>query len=233
MNAVPSHARGAVAGLARNIFTGILAGALCGALSALSGFPLIAQAGHSVPNPKAYWNCRPDDGSAPDESCLRITKAGNGWDASRKARFDAAVSVWSTNTDFDPQLGTQNLRQAFVDRHPPQNCGGNFDPTEFAVTCVLFDYSPATYDRVADADVYFNTTGWVWNVNLAADLTKVDFYGVSVHELGHFLFLRDLLGGECGPVGDRHTMCGAVTKAETHQLRTLGADDINAANSVY
>jgi hypothetical protein len=233
VGAVSTHAQAGVGALARNILTAILAGGLCGALLALSGFPMIALAGHSVPNPKAYWNCSPHDGSAPDESCLRITKAGNGWDASRKARFDAAVSVWSTNTDFDPQLGSQNLRQAFVDRHPPQNCGGNFDPAEYAVTCVLFDVSPVTYHRVADADVYFNTAGWAWNVNLAADLTKVDFYGVSVHELGHFLYLKDLPGAACGPVGDRHTMCGAATKAETHQFRTLTNDDITAADSVY
>lgn len=73
----------------------------------------------------------------------------------------------------------------------------------------------------------------MWNVNLAADLTKVDFYGVAVHELGHFLSLLDLGAGQCGPVGDRYTMCGAVNKAETNQLRNLETDDINAANSVY
>ncbi len=222
---VAGLARADPLGLVMQLALAALVGVLIGML--LTGFvPSSVLAHHSVPNPKHYWDCDLD--GVPDDTCVRITMAGNGWDLARTNRFTSAVNQWSNNTRFDPYLGPGNLREAFVDRAPA--CGP-FNGA-YAGVCRLTEFKQ-TYYRMADADVYFNTAGHQWNTALAADLTKADFQGVAVHELGHFVRLIDLSAANCGPAGDRYTMCGAVTKAETFQLRDLEQDDKTSANNVY
>lgn len=209
----------------RAVALGVLAGLQAGLVAALILFPPQASANHSVPNPKYFWDCNLD--GLPDESCVRITMAGNGWDAARQARFTSAVNEWSGRTDFDPYLGSGNLRDAFVDRAGCQAFNG-----AYAITCRLTQWT-GTFYRMADADVYFNTNGFQWNTAVAADLTKADFQGVAVHELGHFVRLIDLAAANCGPDLDPYTMCGAADKADTFRIRDLETDDINGTNSVY
>lgn len=219
----PEHPPGALQIVLAAFLSAIVA---TGAVASLLG-PEPVLATHSVPSPRIFWDCNVD--GQPDESCARITMAGTGWDSARQARFTSAVSQWSANTDFDPYLGSGNLRQAFVAGQPA--CGA-FTSGEYAVTCVWIIWVNPHY-RIGDADVWFNTAGWVWNTGSAANLARVDFQGVAVHEIGHFLYLIDLSAANCGPVGDRYTMCGAATKAETFQVRDLEQDDKNAANTVY
>ncbi len=59
------------------------------------------------------------------------------------------------------------------------------------------------------------------------DPGEVSFEGVLVHELGHWVYLKDL---NCNP---GVTMCNQMTEQGTYDAGTLATDDINAANSVY
>lgn len=183
----------------------------------------VSFAGHTVPNPLVYWDCSLQ--GQPDESCVRITMAGGGWDANRQARFTEAVGHWQT-TDFDPYVGAGNLREAFVQGNPSCKAFNG----AYAVTCIPIQWD-VNHWRITDANVWFNTAGFNWNTAIGADFNKADFRGVATHEVGHFLFLNDTAA--CGPVGDRYTMCGSATLAETFQVRDLETDDKNSANTVY
>lgn len=192
-----------------------------GSLSAVS-------ATHSVPSPLYFWDS--NNNGTPDTTALFATASGT-WTTLQMTQLDAAAAQWRGNTSFDIQdNGVPSNHNVYVDgRTGP--CLGSWPVGTFAVTCrnvqPRFDYY-----RIVDDDTYFNTTAPnhpTWNFSSAQILNAADLRGFLTHELGHWVRLVDL--SQCGnPIA---TMCGFFTNPQSFDARTLSADDVAAANTVY
>jgi hypothetical protein len=107
-------------------------------------------------------------------------------------------------------------------------------------TPIYFQQDPTviSHFRITAADVFFNPNS---DTPYSFDPTGVpaghrDFQGVATHEIGHWLRLVDVQGSDPGCIhnNQRDTMCGTFySEADSFFARTLTADDISSANTVY
>lgn len=213
-------------------------------LLALSA-PAPAVAGHSVPNPKIWWDVDDDGIVDLTDGDRWILRVGLQWNASKETSADLAADAWRDNSDFDPSFTTSTFSVATIrvdGQFPNSACGSGFSDGDVMVTCTRFDIE-ATFWDIFDSDIGVDLTpgvggGLVWEwANVAPGPGEISFRGVATHEIGHVLLLNDLYGGtDCDATPT--TMCGAANAgvdvgALTWELRTLASDDISSANSVY
>lgn len=193
-----------------------------------------ANANHSVPNPRHFYDEDNDGIAEASDSDPAFQKLGNGWDIPKEQRYKESLDAWRLNTDFNPTLAVAAVNGLYVDGRNPVNCTtmtwaqlGN----PAGVTCQNEDFIVNHFD-IIQSWVYLNTGIGVWWTGVSnAPAGQVDLRGVMTHELGHTVLLLDLYGGGNCPPGP--TMCGSVTVDQTSALRSLASDDIGAANLVY
>ena len=80
---------------------------------------------------------------------------------------------------------------------------------------------------IAEADIAFNGQDFGWDTTGGGGWS-VDTQSIASHEMGHFLGLGDLYGGECW---DDQTMCGVYGGGTGP--RTLSSDDIAGVCALY
>lgn len=200
--------------------------ALTVVLSIATASPAVAS--HSLPNVPRYWDCN-NDGLA-DDGCVKGYKAGTGWGAFNNAGWQWGFDQWSDNTDFDPQAYTSGQAVYVDDRATCLTEGdGHLSGTNIlAITCTTATWRFDSYWDIGTAKIYFNPdVAFHSGPTLPPPPGTYSFHGVLTHELGHWVFLRDL---SCDP---GPTMCGTANLSETYDISTLATDDINAANAVY
>ena len=197
---------------------------------ALSGAVNTAVGSHSLPSDPTYWDCNVD-GFA-DDTCVRGYRAGTGWNSARIARFNEAFAEWSGDTDFDPVASTTG-QAVYVNNN---GCVADWSPYPFvilAAVCVSKVWRLDSYYRLTGTYTYFNPVladvglSW-WTGAGAPNPNTIHFGGTLVHELGHWVYLKDL-GCAAGV-----TMCNtSESEMDTFDQFSLETDDKNAANSVY
>jgi hypothetical protein len=183
--------------------------------------PASAQASHSVPSPKWWWDHDNDGVVDPADRAPGLCKAGT-WTSAQSARITEAIATWNAGTDFKPALVGCGRNQIYVD-------GTGSFAGEWGYTDVWYTIR-ATYVDIHETDVFLNSNvGWYWLADPQPPLAQnmVSGKGVLTHELGHVILLKDL---SCSPGA---TMCGTASAFETKFLSTLTADDVAAANAVY
>jgi hypothetical protein len=147
--------------------------------------------------------------------------------------------IWRTNTDFDPIENTISGQNVYRDRY--SSCiPGTWEPDGpgeglvLAVVCRSHVWDPiGEWWRLTNTPTYFNHRmvdfglEWFYGSGLPPNQNQVHFGGVAVHEMGHWVRLKDL---GCNPGA---TMCGSVgSTQDSFDYYSLSADDIDAANAI-
>jgi hypothetical protein len=186
----------------------------------------LVQANHSLPPFPIFWDVDNDGVAEAADSAPAFQKLGNLWNATKEARFTEALAEWKNDTDFNPVKVASAVNGVRIDGAVPY-CEENWDSVTVAVNCVAYTVRAWGWD-IHKSTVYLNEVHF--NFSYDDDPPGPGLYdgaGVITHELGHAVLLLDLA---CTP---GPTMCGSTSAAQSFHLRSLDADDISGANSVY
>lgn len=199
-------------------------------------------ANHSVSSPREFWDG--NGNGRPDADWVRFRVGGNGWYQEARDRVTNAVANWRNNTLYDINL--ENVQNNYIILYSATTRCATWSSAIFAVTCKsrLGPYSgpEGTYYKLTDLDIYFNTGYYTFTTGSAADYRYWDFYGILMHELGHTIRLTDVDDAVCTtqdsngyyPAAAAPTMCYTPVNTQgSFRMRSLQADDIASANSVY
>lgn len=222
--------------------------------SATLVFPVPAAASHSYPQPyPVFWDV--GNNGTPDAS-VGVDADGSGWTQAKLDRLTAATNGWAAATSFEPFRVVSGANKFFVDgSQDTAYCSYPAEDEYLGATCVrksartLPNQPGETYFDISQTHTTMTTSpplGWVWwyGSTHSGSESSIDFQGVVVHELGHWLYLRDVYDNNastlpgCNYGTAMYTMCGAPQDAttaddDTWRLRGLTTDDISAANLLY
>jgi hypothetical protein len=214
-----------------------LAASLVGAVSALGS--------HSVgPHPRTWFDHNND---LIADAGVNVRPAGSAnWTSGRKSRLAEAVNEWDGDTSWHPIEHTtvepdscyadDSCHGVWLDGDDPAGLF-NFNPPRYPAynirQVLLRDMPGNDFYDIEDWDIFFNPSdfSFTYTVGGSTDPDVFDFRGVLTHELGHSLFLIDLVSCSAGAAVE--TMCGSGNGLTTNHLRSLTTDDINAANILY
>jgi hypothetical protein len=222
---------------------------LCGMALLLPG---PAAASHSYPQPYPwYWDVGND--GTPDAS-VGVDADGGGWTQSKLDRLTAATNDWAAATSFEPFRVVSGPNKFFVDGSQDTAYCGTYPAQDeyLGATCVhksartLPGQPGETYFDISQTHTTMSTDpplNWAWwyESTHSGSETSVDFQGVVMHEMGHWLKLVDVYGDTpsgCNFGTGMYTMCGepqsdTTADDDTWRLRGLTTDDISAANLLY
>ncbi len=105
---------------------------------------------------------------------------------------------------------------------------GDLETGTIAVTVVWGRFSGPTFTRELTAWDQIYNTDFIWTTDAAQEPTKMDFWNIATHELGHAMGLADIYNTSCSDV----TMYGYGSQGETSK-RDLAPDDITGINLLY
>ena len=105
---------------------------------------------------------------------------------------------------------------------------GSLDSGTIAVTVVWGVWSgPTSNRRIVAWDQIYNMD-FAWSEDATIETTKIDFWNIAIHELGHSMGLSDIYSTSCSNV----TMYGYSAEGETSK-RDLAPADITGINLLY
>lgn len=199
-------------------------------------------AGHSVANPREFWDG--NGNGRPDADWVRFRVGGNGWYQEARDRVTNAVTNWRDNTLYDINLA--NVQNNYIILYSTAPRCGTWSSGALAVTCRsrlgLYSGPEGSYYKLTDTDIYFNTSYHTFWTGSLPSANYWDFYGVLMHELGHTVRLADIDDSACTtadtigyyPNSHAPTMCYTpVNYGGSGRWRSLETDDKTSANSVY
>lgn len=202
----------------------------------LVAFALPTTANHSLPATPEFWDCNVDH--VADMGCVKFHRAGTTWSVAAATRIAAAATEWRNDTAFNLEENTSSGQNVYRDR---LGCGLTswVDPvlgTTLGATCRTRTWDAiGEWWRITSAKTYFNhqmsasDLQWYYGSGVPPNADQIHFGGIAVHELGHWIYLKDIL--TCTPGA---TMCGSVgSSQDSFDYYSLTLDDISAANSVY
>ena len=215
--------------------------------------PSPVAASHSYPQPyPVYWDVGND--GTPDAS-VGVDADGGGWTQAKLDRLTAATNEWAAATSFEPFRVVTGANKFFVDgTQDTSYCSYPAQDEYLGATCVhksartLPGQPGETYFDISQTHTTMSTnppSNWVWwyGSSHSGSESSIDFQGVVMHELGHWLFLRDVYNDGTTPPGcnfgtGMYTMCGqpqngTTADDDTWRLRGLTTDDVSAANLLY
>lgn len=98
-----------------------------------------------------------------------------------------------------------------------------------AVTIVWGVFSgPTSNRRLVEWDQIYDQVDFNWTGDALVEPTKMDFWNIAIHELGHSVGMKDLYTLSCS----EETMYGYGTEGETKK-RDLGSGDIVGIRKLY
>ncbi|MBS3092630.1 matrixin family metalloprotease [Candidatus Pacearchaeota archaeon] len=98
-----------------------------------------------------------------------------------------------------------------------------------AVTIVWGYFSgPPSTRRLVEWDQVYDQVDFEWTENALLEPSKMDFWNIAIHELGHSFGMNDLYNSECS----EETMYGYGTEGETKK-RDLNSGDIVGIKKLY
>lgn len=210
-----------------------------------------AFANHSLPAAQGlipiWWDKDDDQVVDATDGDIGYCSTGTGWTQTAKDRLSEATAAWRNSSDWDPTIGSSQCGH-YVHKdgsvpNPPGDTWAEMDPPNpLAVTqttCTVRNPgTPQAFCDIGDVNVWVN-----WNnhdFSLSQNCTGIQcstlfsLRGVLTHEIGHGIFLLDLYGtADCDTGSQTHTMCGAVSEAQSWFQDDLTSDDISSANAVY
>ena len=198
-----------------------------------------------------YWDVG-NDGS-PDPS-VGVDADGGGWTRAKLDRLTSATSDWASHSHFRPFRVISGANKFWVDGTKDPACTYPPESEFVGATCthktarILNGHPDEVYYDISQSDTTFSTalpaplTYWYGSTHTGAENT-IDFQGVVTHEMGHWIFLRDVYDNGSTPPGcnygtGMYTMCGAPQSSstvddDTWRLRGPSADDVAATNLEY
>jgi len=105
---------------------------------------------------------------------------------------------------------------------------GDLESGTIAVTIVWGNWGGPTFNRQIVAWDQIYNTDFAWSADATVEPTKMDFWNIAVHELGHAMGLSDIYNSSCSDV----SMFGYGTEGETKK-RDLAPADITGINLLY
>ncbi|MEN6518426.1 MAG: IPT/TIG domain-containing protein [Methanospirillum sp.] len=190
-----------------------------GVKSALQPFTVTFSYGRERWAAPASFSVNP--GSVGPEALPAIANAAGSWNGAIPA---ASFSLVDSGTSTETTFGRDG--RSLVSFGPASDFP---DPGILAWTSTWTDAS----GNIVEADTEFNT-GWTWTTGTASGSTK-SVEAIALHELGHWLCLRDLYGWAPGLPSDVGKVMFGYNWAQfdNENLRTLHAADIAGIRWVY
>lgn len=148
-----------------------------------------------------------------------VRKAAESWNTIECSAF--SLNEGNTTTETSNVI-TENFTDGINRYTWIEDNRWAFGPYVLGITAPVFS---ASNGAISEADIVFNGRESTWSTN--GDNHSTDVEAVAVHEMGHFLGLQHVLGGNNLP--DAPTMSPA---AEV-ELRSLNTDDMSGACYLY
>ncbi|MBI2629083.1 matrixin family metalloprotease [Candidatus Pacearchaeota archaeon] len=160
-----------------------------------------------------------------------------------KSNIASDISAWEDAADglvdsivTKNILGDENLLGVVdgVDEVSPDGKNevyfGSIDSSgAIAVTIVWGVFSgPPSTRKLVEWDQVYDQVDFEWTENALVEPSKMDFWNIAIHELGHSFGMNDLYNSECS----EETMYGYGTEGETKK-RDLNAGDIAGIKKLY
>ena len=159
---------------------------------------------------------------------------GGGLDGSSlRGILETSIGTWETAAANTSILGSGSLGTGPItnpntldDRN--QVSFGDLGAGTIAVTIFWGRFSGPVLNREIIAWDQIYNTDFSWTTDATLEPSKMDFWNIATHELGHAMGLADIYDSSCSAV----TMFGYGTEGET-QKRDLTPADITGINLLY
>ncbi|KKQ82749.1 MAG: Peptidase M10A and M12B matrixin and adamalysin [Parcubacteria group bacterium GW2011_GWB1_38_8] len=148
-------------------------------------------------------------------------------------RLTHSINTWeivATNPNIlgVGSLGAGAIVDPFTLDNENQVSFGDLENGTIAVTVVWGIWGGPTFNRQIVAWDQIYNTDYSWTEDALLEPTKMDFWNIAIHELGHSMGLSDIYNSSCSEV----TMYGYGTEGETKK-RDLAPADVTGINLLY
>ncbi|OGI88448.1 hypothetical protein A2914_02365 [Candidatus Nomurabacteria bacterium RIFCSPLOWO2_01_FULL_41_21] len=145
----------------------------------------------------------------------------------------ADISTWESAAGTQNilgwgSIGTGAITDPNILDNKNQVSFANLESGTIAVTIVWGIFGGPTFNRELVAWDQIYNTDFEWTEDALIEPSKMDFWNIAIHELGHSMGLADIYNTSCSSV----TMYGYGTEGETSK-RTLESADIMGINTLY